>query len=283
MNLFVWQSLKEAMEIKRVLLSLIFAMGMIGAQGLTVTRPEIPPGHTVPEGLVTSIGAQISIPFMPRIGEIFEVTFTVSCKNDLDRIRFGPDYTVIFTSNAASIISGKEQRFSGYMKRGEIRQFKARMVINEPSPTVSIKAAISAPVWGPQGVGFLLFLTDEKTGQYDTKDKWLRKAANVFWKYNHLDAQWLSEPDPKLEASNRQIAVEMKKFEPALTDSEALCLHQDNYFLIINAIGDSCATDSERVEHLLKAGWLEAQRAGAKAKEKWLNDFMEENQRRWAK
>ena len=73
----------------------------------------------------------------------------------------------------------------------------------------------------------------------------------------------------------------MRKFEPALIDSEALCLHQDNYLLIINAIGDSNATDEQRIEYLLKAGWLKAQRLGAEAKEKWFNDFMEKNRGIW--
>ena len=99
--------------------------------------------------------------------------------------------------------------------------------------------------------------------------------------YNHLEGEWMSEPDQGFETTNRQIAEEMKKYEPALSDSEALCLHADNYKLIVNGIGDPKATDAERIEHLLQAGWLGAQRDSATVKEKWLNEFMEKNKGGW--
>jgi hypothetical protein len=241
--------------------------GYLAAQRLVVKRPRV--HGTAPEKVVTCLDVDLSIPVMPKINEPFHVTMTITCDGDFEILRFGPDYTIIFESNGAKITVGKDQTFSGYMKVGETRAFQATMIVEEPITPLNIYGGISSGLWGSQGIGFSLYLIDERSGQYGTHQQWLQ--TNVLWKYDHREGQWLEEPDPAWELTNQRIAEEMKQFEPALADSEALCLHQDNMRLIINAIGDPAATDSERIRRLLDAGWLEALRSGNK--EKWLEDF----------
>jgi hypothetical protein len=271
----------EVITIRRVFLLMLSMAGILLSQRFIVRRPEWR-GGLAPEGIVVSLDAEISIPHMPKVGELFEVTLIVYCKENFESARFGPDYIATFNSDGAEIIEGNEKEFHGYMQKGDIKQFTAKMIIRKPHKSVSIHGGLLSPNWpGPQGVGFTIHLIDSITGQYGPKEEWEQKVIGVFARYNPLGPQWFRKPDLRWVTMNRKIAAEMKEFEPALTDSEALCLHQDNYLLIINAIGDTFATDSERIEHLLKAGWLDAQHAGAEVKEEWFNDFMEKNRGRW--
>jgi len=228
----------------------------------------------------------------PKVGEIFEVVYRIRLKklDDHSRGYLHTDFYAVIRggfSKPIKIIGKDKFLFTGLPPVGEWKEFRFRCQILKPFNHIDINGTIH-PVYKGEMYGniatmghLLLYLVNPETGQYGTKEEWLKRAVSVFWKYNNLEPQWLSEPDQEWETSNRKIAEEMRKFEPALTDSEALCLHQDNYLLIINAIGDSNATDDERIEHLLEAGWLEAQRAGVEAKEKWSNEFMEKNRGIW--
>jgi len=228
----------------------------------------------------------------PKVGEIFEVVYRIRVKEVMDYLRIPfltEDYCAVIRCippEAAEII-GKDKFFFTGLTLGETKEFRTRCRILKPVTWICIDGDIDRAVEG-KSLGPIatkgdkwLWLTDPETGQYGTKDQWLNRGIGVLGKYNNVEPQWFSEIDPTWEPSNRRIVQEMRKFEPALTDSEALCLHQDNYFLIINAIGDANATDEERIEHLLKADWLNAQRSGAEAKEKWFQDFMEKNKGKW--
>ena len=225
----------------------------------------------------------------PKVGEVFEVVFRVRLKsqNDLQHMpeeAIAEGYVVSFGARpkAAVKLLSNNEIFIPVLNLGEWQEFVGKYRITKPSMWVTVGAEIrlKAVKAGP-GLGHTFYLLDSLTGQYGTKEQWLKRGIGVLGKYNNVEPQWFSEIDPVWEPSNRKIAQEMRKFEPALIDSEALCLHQDNYLLIINAIGDSNATDEERIEYLLKAGWLEAQRSGAEVKEKWFNDFMEKNRGKW--
>jgi len=268
-------------KIAAIGLLMVVGLSIMVAQGLVGTSPQISPG-CAPANTITAVDLEISIPFIPKVGEVFTTTLTVYCKNDLEYYKVGPDYKVCFEGDI-EITEGREHIIYGYLKKGETRRFKAKMVIKEAKERVGIGGSIVAmrPVPFGQGVYIEMFLVDPQNGQYGTKEEWLKRTVSVFWKYNNVEPQWLVEPDCAWEESNRKIVQEMRKFEPSLSDSEALCLHQDNYLLIINAIGDANATDEQRIEHLLEAGWLEAQRAGAQSKEVWFQEFMEKNKGKW--
>ncbi|OGC42490.1 hypothetical protein A2Y85_04815 [candidate division WOR-3 bacterium RBG_13_43_14] len=185
---------------------MVTAIGIIWAHGLTVKRP-MPHGGSPPMGVITSLDAQISIPFMPKVGEVFDVTLTVQCNKNFEKLRFGPAYTAIFTvSKGVEIIEGKEQKFYGYMRKDEIKQFKAKIMIKEPVSLVSIYGGISAPIWGPQGIGCEMFLIDEITGQYGTKEEYEKQLhQQAEWWYDHA-GEFTNDPVTfDCAAENRKI------------------------------------------------------------------------------
>ena len=229
----------------------------------------------------------------PKVGEIFEVVYEIKVSETADwRLRENSltnDYAAVIRCvppEAAEIVGQDKFPFSG-LTIGETKEFRTRCRILKPVTFVEISGNLDRVIEGKlhgnvaSFTEIFLFLVDPATGQYGTKAEWLAKSVNVFWKYNNLEPQWLSEPTQEWVEGNQKIAGEMKSFEPALTDSEALCLHLDNYLLIINGIGDPNATDSSRVVQLLNAGWLKAQRAGAQEHDKWLNEFMRKNKGSW--
>lgn len=229
----------------------------------------------------------------PKVGEIFEVVYVVKVSETADwRVRENTlkyDYAAVIRCvppEAAEIVGQDKFFFSG-LKIGETKEFRTRCRILKPATFVEISSNLDRVIEGrlygnvASFTEIFLFLTDPATGQYGTKGEWLKKATNVFWKYNNIEPQWLSKPDQEWEAGNRKIAEEMRRFEPALTDSEALCLHRDTYLVLIRGIGDPNASDSSRAVHLLNAGWLKTQRAGAAEHDKWLSDFMGKNKGRW--
>jgi len=225
----------------------------------------------------------------PKVGEVFEVVYRVRLKekNSLNKhpekmVAMG--YITHFSSRPMDPVTfmTEKEMFIPVLNPGEWREFSVKLKITESAENIQIQAGTHFKVSRSGAHGAMsIYLIDPETGQYGTKEQWLNRGIGVLGKYNNVEPQWFSEIDPAWAESNRKIAEGMRKFEPALIDSEALCLHQDNYLLIINAIGDPNATDEERIEHLLKAGWLKAQRAGAQSKEAWFQEFMEKNQGNW--
>jgi hypothetical protein len=249
-------------------LLLIVGFKITEAQGLTVKSPPFH-GGSPPMGLITSIDLQLSIPSLPKVGEVFEVTFTVKCKNDLEGSHFGPDYKVYFTSNSASIATGKEQYFTGYLKRDEIKQFKATMVINKADPTISMNGVIEGGGRPGQSIGFVIFLIDKQTGQYGTKEEYEGKLP-VEYRYDFIDGSFIDTYDQTRVSldENRRIIKLIKQLEPMLSDSEALLLHSEQYRVGIPKgvpLRDSLNqrwVDKGIYEYYLKDGWLKAVQDG---------------------
>jgi len=272
---------------------IVWLLAMLVAD-IAVAGKELPPLEGYVEGKMQIVGAY------PKVDETFEVVYEMKVSGTADWTQRENDLTNDYVVVIRCIPSGREGRppqatevvgqdrffFSG-LKIGETKEFRTRCRILKPVTSVNIVGeldlAVQGKSYGPvvRSGEIWLSLLDPATGQYVPEAEWRAKSINVFWKYNNLEPQWLSEPTQEWVEGNQKIAGEMKSFEPALTDSEALCLHRDNYLLIINGIGDPNATDSGRVVHLLNAGWLKAQRAGAREHDKWLNDFMGKNRGRW--
>ncbi|HEX7320947.1 MAG TPA: hypothetical protein VF399_11420 [bacterium] len=270
------------MKIARINISLtlVFLFSLvrsINSQGLTVTSAENRPGVSYPDGYVNSIRLKLHLPSMPRVGEVFEAEFTVFCINDLENIKFGPNYTVTFSSNAATITTGKEHNFSGFMKKGDFKQFKVKMKINKAVPTVSIGSAITSKKWPARELVLVIFLIDSLTGRYGTKEEYERKLP-VEYRYDFIDGSFIGAYDQtrvSLE-ENRQIIKMMKLLEPALSDSEALLLHSDMYRIGIPkgaAIWDEVNKrwiEKGIFEYYLKDGWYKALQQGML--EQWRED-----------
>jgi hypothetical protein len=255
---------------------LMMAMTTGWSQGLSEKRPEFK-GMSPPTGLVTSLGLEISTPVPPRIGEVFEVTLILECKGNLEGPKFGPDYTVIFSSNGAEVISGERHSFSGYMRAGETRQFHASMVIKEPFDALIISGSVASSGWPPQTIGLELFLVDKERGQYGSKENYgvrIQKASPE-WYYDPLQ-DILYPYDDKVDMYTLQKNVEwldeVEEIQAGLTKWEKLYLLHDVLHYPVR--GTVIMTDLEAAHEFLNAGWLEAYRAGQDAREKWLEDFL---------
>ena len=253
-------------------LTLVFILSIIrsiNSQGLTVTSAENRPGVSYTDGYVNSILLKLHLPSIPRVGEVFEAKFTIFCINDLEGIKFGPNYTVTFSSNAATIITGKEHNFSGFMKKGDVKQFKVKMKINKAVPTVSIGSAITSKKWPARDLVLVVFLIDSLTGQYGTKEEYEGKLP-VEYKYDPLAGTFTCTPsqNPAPVEENRGIIKMMKELEPALSDSEALLLHSEQYRVGVPKGVPQWDSLNQRwvdkgvYEYYLKDGWYMALQEG---------------------
>jgi len=269
----------KSINIAQMLVIPCLLVGIINSEGLTVTGPNIPPGIPTPEGVMTWINLKLSIPSMPRVGEVFNVEFTISCINDLENTKFGPDYTVTFSSNTATILTGKEYKYSGYMKKGEVKKFAAKMVINKAEPSVSIKGIITGDKrgWPPQDIGFVIFLVDEETGQYGTNEEYNRQLYKTSpqWFYDAAGEFTNGGVSPDAAAENLKIIARIKQLNPDLTDWEALYLHYDGIQALMGGMGNGKTSWEDRWRFLLDMGWLEKQRQGKEIKDKWLKEIIE--------
>jgi len=219
----------------------------------------------------------------PKIGEVFEAVYRVRLKPD---VKIGPGHIfyVKFSTGLPSFnaeILDKNEIALPTLIPGEWQEVRGRFRITEPNYKVFIRALlrVKGGGYGLTGASFRLYLADSLTGQYITGEEMAKRPISVLAKYRNIEPEWLPEPDRSWEESNREIAEKMREFEPALTDSEALCLHQDNYILFNNGIGKGPLENTDRIILLLEAGWLKAQRSGAEAKQKWLNDFIEKHRK----
>lgn len=108
---------------------------------------------------------------------------------------------------------------------------------------------------------------DEETGQFGTEAAY--RNSKLVFRCDHMDGKWLEQGQPGYEPFNREIIEMMKRLEPAVTDSEALCLHSEMYHVgwppSVRAKWDK--EKQEWIEddiflYYLKQGWLAAMREG---------------------
>ena len=161
------------------------------------------------------------------------------------------------------------------IKKGEIKEFSAIVkFIKKPSIYNSINVGFSVRSsdringWGVGAWVINYVCVDPVTGLLGNRDDW-EKSKNIavdknsiICHYDYIAGVFTKEALVGYSGENKKIIALLKEMEPSITDSEALCLHADNYKLIINAIGDPNATDEERIKKLLSAGWLKAIRSG---------------------
>ncbi len=267
---------KDINKIAAIGLLMVIGLSIMVAQGLTGISPEYPPGRTVQQLLLTAVRVEIAIPFIPKVGEIFEATIAIYCINDLEYYKAGPDYKVCFEGDI-EITEGREHIIYGYLKKGETRRFKAKMVIKEAKERVGIGGSIVAmrPVPFGQGAYIEMFLVDPETGQYGTKeeyDKRLRERAE--WWYDPA-GEFTGDPvHPDCAKKNREIITKIQEINSNLTDWEALYLHYDGIQALMGGMGTQETTDEERWRFLLEMGWLEQYKAGKAVKNNWLNKMI---------
>ena len=281
----------------KVIFTVIVAVFLVlistAAEGIETTRMRT-------YDFIYKVEATIT-PEKPKVGDIITIKWRVFIDKDIPAD--GKANPTISVKKGAELVGDIEpDRYVTLpLFKGDIKEYYARFKCNASSIkaisssakarylhiSVGFQSFDDVNKRGLGGSGYELFLIDSLTGQLGTRNELLSalygelSPPRVFMLYNHLEGDWLKEPDQGYTLTNKKIAEEIKKFEPALSDSEALCLHADNYKLIINAIGDPNATDEERIKKLLSAGWLKAIRGGSLEKEKWQKDFMKKNKGKW--
>ncbi len=258
---------------------LLVGISMMSSQGLVGVSQDHPPGRTVPQLLLTSVRVEISIPFIPKVGEVFEATLTIYCKNDLepDRLgRPGPDYKVTFEGDV-EFINGREHIIYDYLKQGETKRFKAKMVIKKAKERVGIGGGIvtTKRPYFAQGANIEMFLVDPQTGQYGTKEEYEGKLP-VEHRYDPVDGSFTCSPDrnPAPVEENRRIIKMIRDLEPRLSDSLALLFHSDQYRVGVPKGLPKWDEENKRwleeeiFEYYLKDGWFESLHAGKR--EAWI-------------
>jgi|GEM_PF-1137419 len=266
---------------------LMVGISLMSSQGLVGVSPDHPPGRTVPQLLLTAVRLEVAIPFIPKVGEIFEATITIYCKNDLEYYKAGPDYTVQFEGDV-EIIEGREHIIHGYLKKGETRRFKAKMVIKESKEKVGIGGSIVAtkPVPFGQGAYIEMFLLDPETGQYGTKEEYEGNLPAEY-RYDPVDGSFTCSPslNPAPVEENRRIIKMIRELEPRLSDSLALLLHSDQYRVGIPRGVSQWDSLNQRwidkgvYEYYLRDGWFKALQEGKR--DEWLKKEKAKIEQSW--
>jgi hypothetical protein len=163
------------------------------------------------------------------------VIYRVRLKPNIDPEFGRRNFYVIFRASAHGTdeVIGMDEVCIPSLVPGEWREARGKFRIPKSYGMVQINAYLGTTTghnYRVVGKYLRLYLVDSTAGQYGTGIERYNQMMNVFWKYDHLSAQWLNVPDPRWGDSNRRIAEEIKGFDPALTDSEALCLHGTTIF-----------------------------------------------------
>lgn len=250
----------------------------------------------------------------PRLGEIATATYTLTLHEDIyhifgkerERIRQDPNgpklarlysqylgwdeniphhLKIEFHLTGVETVGGSKV-IECDMVNGESRSFNIglRFVSSPARINVTARLFFKHRQEGPHlfgGTDISRVIIDEETGQFGTVGEYLNR---VEFRYNPGVADWEPEPHEGLGPKNREIIGAFRKLEPALTDSEALCLHYDFYntpYLCWTPPekGKEKLTDEDVARYLLNQGWLEKHREGGKAKEKWLKAVSEKNRK----
>jgi len=211
----------------------------------------------------------------PKVGEIFEVIFKVRLKSDQDlkhlpNATIAQGYIVYFggvrPKDAVEVLDNSEI-FVPVMHLGEWREFIGKFRITKPATQVSFGAGICLKASPGSGTGKsrFLYLVDPETGQYGTKEEYEGKLS-VEYRYDPLAGTFTCSPsqNPAPVEENKAIIKMISQLEPALSDSEALLLHAEQYK--VGAPKGVCKWDEENqrwteekiFEYYLKDGWFKA-------------------------
>ena len=214
----------------------------------------------------------------PQLNSVITVTYIITPSTNIENMKI----TVTVVSGAELIAGNNDVKIinsrlaTSYYKAKKdtpIRcSFKARVL----SSPFRIGVRASAP-WldknGKEQRGGSLggadierVVVDEKTGQLGTLGE---KYKGIEYHYDVCDGSFTKEPQIGAEEYNRKIIALMKKLEPTLTDSEALCLHSDKYkagepygYKPKGSEKENWRDDSELFKYYLDNGWLKAFRGG---------------------
>lgn len=239
------------------------------SDGMTKMRYSIP------------VKATFGLSKEPRLGETARVTYEITPSEDV------PEMRVSFDRLKGVELVSRGTVFHSSADKGETKVFsiEVRFVSSPVDLGVWVrgKAILEDGTSLPLRSGGRLYrvIVDEDTGQFGTVGKYLDR---VEFRYNPGVADWEPEPHEGLGPKNRRIIEAFKKLEPALTDSEALCLHYDFHNIAYlywapPKEGREKFTDEDVARYLLEQGWLKKDREGGKAKADWIKALSEKNRK----
>jgi hypothetical protein len=230
---------------------------------------------------------RLSLVFLgiPKLGE--EVTLVCLATPDIDIPRMRLDFK---SSKGAEILSGPGSVHIS-AKKGETKAYKVRVRYRSVPADVTVLAHVRVKedegkeFWEESGwthTGCLM-VVDEETGRLGGWDEY--RNSKLVFRYDGALGRWLESGDPGYEANNSKIIDRIRKLEPALTDSEALCLYAD----IVNPETpykhqgpvEWNPGNADPEKYLLDRGWLEKHRQGDHVKVPWLRALSDSLGKEW--
>lgn len=268
----------ESMKINKILTVLLL---MIVISIGYANKPQ-PPLQTFLEEHLSIVGNY------PKLGDIFEVVYRIKAIETKDWTQrqnyLSADYVAVirFSPGAVEIIDQDKFYFSG-LSFGEYKEFHFRGRIIKAINIINIDGylhrVIQGKFYGPvtSGPYTSLRLLDPQTGQYGTKEEYEGNLP-IEYRYDPVDGSFTCSPtkNPAPVEENLRIIKMIKQLEPALSDSEALLLHSDQYRVGVPEglprwdEKNKRWLEEEIFEYYLKDGWLKALREGRR--EEWIRD-----------
>lgn len=261
------------------LIVLALSLGMVVPQRSYSNVPTPVPMGPVPAKTSLALSKE------PRLGEVVQAIFTVTTETDFLEMK------VVFKVLGGKIVGGKRMIECGAVNKGTTKLFKVTV---RPDSSYFWLGGFARGK-GRDKKGEIIFyqlggrsevcriLLDPKTGQMGTEGE---KYKGVEYHYDPEAGMFLPEIAPPLGPRNKRIIAMMKRLEPAITDSEALCLHSDFYRLGIPPGTGMKKTEvgmaelevfEEGFQYYLKDGWLKAFREGKR--EEWIKQESEKTKK----
>jgi hypothetical protein len=225
------------------------------------SRTDEIPVVTLPARVTLELASQA------RLGEEVDLICTVTPDADVPKMR------VYFTfPRGVEHVSGLTNIYTSG-KKGQTETYRVRIRFKSAPATLGAMAGQwhinekGDEIFGPsEGATMWLYLIDEQTGLFGNEAEY--KNSKLEFLYDPVEGVWLEVGEPRYGERNRRIIQTVKKLEPALTDSEALCLDSEKYRIGIPPGGSKWDeqkqewVEEDTYRYYLREGWLKAIRAG---------------------
>lgn len=212
----------------------------------------------------------------PRLDEEVDLICTVTPGIDVPKLKISFRFP-----RGVEPVSGRTSIYTS-ARKGETKTYRVTVKFKSSPATLTANVGSAYKnykgdevVRPSEGATIWLYLVDEEAGLFGTELEY--RNSKLEFRYNPADGIWLDMGEPGLADWNKRIIDMAKKLEPAMTDSEALCLHADidNVKSPYKYLGPVLAergglSDEIVMKYLLEQGWLRKHREGGEAKLEWL-------------
>ena len=221
-----------------------------------------------------SADVELRLSTSPKLNEVFTVRAKIIGRKGLEEDAYffsTYEFRVVFSTHPEGAIKiiDKSEGYIPELRNGWTKEVECRMQIVKPLTNINILCRLYPLSHGVTQVADVieLYLLDSLTGQYGTREEYEGRLPAEYW-YDPLVGTFTCSPsqNPAPVEENRQIIKMIKNLEPALSDSEALLLHSEQYKVGVPkgvVKWDSAGqrwTEERMFEYYLKDGWLKALR-----------------------